>query len=211
MTMLKPKEMADRLGVTVRTLQIWDGKGILKANRTPTNRRYYTEQQYLDYIGQSSPNKRKNIAYARVSSRGQKDDLTNQVEFIRQYVNAKGIILDYVITDIGSGLNYNRKNWNKLLDDVMADKIDTIYVTYKDRFIRFGYEWFEQLCLKHNTKLVVLNNVTTSPSQEMIDDLVSIVHVFSCRLYGLRKYKHQLKVDQTLDQGDSNGSTNGKS
>ena len=72
MAMLKPKEMAERLGVTVKTLQIWDTKGILKAHRSPTNRRYYTEEQYLEYIGQPASNIRKNIAYARVSTHGQK-------------------------------------------------------------------------------------------------------------------------------------------
>ncbi|WP_156398713.1 MerR family transcriptional regulator, partial [Ligilactobacillus hayakitensis] len=87
------------LGVTVRTLQIWDKKGTLKAYRTPTNRRYYTEEQYLEYIGQSSSDKRKNVAYARVSTNGQKDDLKNQIDFIRQYVNAKGVILDEAISD----------------------------------------------------------------------------------------------------------------
>lgn len=211
MAMLKPKEMAERLGVTVRTLQIWDKKGTLKAYRTPTNRRYYTEEQYLEYIGQSIRDKRKNVAYARVSTNGQKDDLKNQIDFIRQYVNAKGVILDEAISDIGSGLNYNRKNWNKLLEDVMENQIDTIYITYKDRFIRFGYEWFERLCNMHNTKIVVLNNVNTSPTQEMVDDMISIIHVFSCRLYGLRKYKNKLKNDESLKGGNVDGSANAKS
>lgn len=204
MTMLKPNEMAKRLGVTVKTLQIWDNKGILKAYRTPTNRRYYTEEQYLSYIGKSTDNKRKVIAYARVSTRGQKDDLKNQIDFIRQYANAKGIIINESITDIGSGLNYKRKKWNKLLDEVMDNKIDIIFITYKDRFIRFGYEWFEHLCNMHNTKIVVLNNVQTSPSQEMVDDMISIIHVFSCRLYGLRKYKGKIKNDTSLISGDNN-------
>lgn len=101
--------MAERLGVTVLTLQRWDNNGILKAYRTPTNRRYYTEEQYLKYIGRATSNDRKNVAYARVSTYGQKDDLKNQIAFIRQYANAKGIILDETFTDIGSGLNYNRK------------------------------------------------------------------------------------------------------
>ena len=204
MAMLKPKDMAERLGVTVRTLQIWDNKGILKAHRTPTNRRYYTEEQYLDYIGQYKGNKRKYVAYARVSTKGQKNDLKNQITFIQQYVNAKGIILDESITDIGSGLNYNRKKWNQLLTEVMQDKIDTIYVTYKDRFIRFGFEWFERLCNMHDTKIIVLNNKATSPDQELVDDLISIIHVFSCRLYGLRKYKTKLEKDKSLKGGESN-------
>lgn len=203
--------MAKRLGVTVRTLQRWDNEGILKAQRTPTNRRYYTEEQYLDYIGQHKENKRKHVAYARVSTYGQKDDLKNQIAFIQQYVNAKGIILDESITDIGSGLNYNRKKWNQLLMEVMQNKIDTIYVTYKDRFIRFGFEWFERLCKMYNTKIVVLNNKTTSPDQELVDDLVSIIHVFSCRLYGLRKYKTKLEKDESLKGGEQNDTyTKGK-
>lgn len=212
MSILKPKEMAERLGVTVLTLQRWDNNGILKAHRTPTNRRYYTEEQYLEYIGQpiSNSNNRKNVAYARVSTYGQKDNLKNQINFIRQYVNAKGIILDETITDIGSGLNYNRKKWNKLLEDVMQDKIDTIFITYKDRFIRFGYDWFERLCKMHNTEIVVLNNIETSPTQEMIDDMISVVHVFSHRLYGLRKYKSKLENDKSL-KGGENDDKNSKS
>ena len=210
MMMLKPKEMAERLNVTVRTLQRWDNDGVLKAYRTPTNRRYYTEEQYLEYTGQSLQNKRLNVAYARVSNNSQKDDLKNQISFIRQYVNAKGVILDDVISDIGSGLNYNRKNWNKLLEKVMQNEIDTIYITYKDRFVRFGYDWFENLCKKHNAEIVVLNNIDTSPSQEMIDDMISIIHVFSCRLYGLRKYKTKIRNDGSL-KGGENDDKNSKS
>ena len=85
----------------------------------------------------------------------------------------------------------------------MQDKIDTIYVTYKDRFIRFGFEWFERLCNMHDTKIVVLNNKATSPDQELVDDLISIIHVFSCRLYGLRKYKTKLEKDKSLKGGES--------
>lgn len=202
MTMMKPKEMAERLGVTVRTLQIWDKKGILKAYRTPTNRRYYTEEQYLKYTGQSLQSKRLNVAYARASNNSQKDDLKNQISFIRQYVNAKGVILDDTITEIGSGLDYNRKKWNELLEKVMQNEIDTIYITYKDRFVRFGYEWFERLCKMHDTKIVVLNNVETSPTQEMIDDMVSIEHVFSGRLSGLRKYQTKIQNDKSLKGGE---------
>ena len=202
MTMMKPKEMAERLGVTVRTLQIWDKKGILKAYRTPTNRRYYTEEQYLEYTGQSLQSKRLNVAYARVSNNSQKDDLKNQISFIRQYVNAKGVILDDTITEIGSGLDYNRKKWNELLEKVMQNEIDTIYITYKDRFVLFGYEWFERLCKMHDTKIVVLNNVETSPTQEMIDDMVSIEHVFSGRLSGLRKYQTKIQNDKSLKGGE---------
>ncbi len=196
--MLKPKDFAEKIGVTVKTLQNWDNDGTLKAQRTPTNRRYYTEEQYLDYIGQEKSSQRKVVAYARVSNAGQKDDLANQVEFLRNYANGKGIILDEVITDIGSGLNYKRKKWNQLLDSIMSNEIDTVYITYKDRFIRFGYDWFEKLAHKFNTQIVVLNNPDLSPTEELTEDLVSIIHVFSCRIYGLRKYKKKIENDKTL-------------
>ncbi|MBI1716193.1 IS607 family transposase, partial [Lactobacillus crispatus] len=142
--------------------------------------------------------KRKVVGYARVSTANQKDDLKDQEEFIREFVNAKGIILDEMITDIGSGLNYKRKKWNKLLDEVMQGKIKTIYITYQDRFIRFGYDWFEKLCNQNGTKIVVLNNRETSPNEELVQDVLSILHVFSCRLYGLRKYKHKISEDKEL-------------
>ena len=197
MPILKPKDMAEKLGITVRTLQKWDNQGILKAYRTPTNRRYYTEEQYLQYIGKPLDSE-----HARVSTYGQKDDLADQIAFIRQFANAKGVIIDEAITDIGSGLNYNRKKWNQLLDEVMQNKVAMIYITYKDRFIRFGYEWFEHLCQKHGTEIVVLNNPDTSPDKELVDDLVNIIHVFSCRLYGLRKYKKKLQDDSSLKGGN---------
>ena len=197
--MLKPKDMASRLNVSVRTLQRWDNEGILTAQRTPTNRRYYTEDQARQYLHPAETIRRMKIAYARVSNVGQKEDLKNQVTFLRDYVNNKGEILDDVLTDIGSGLNYKRKKWNDLLEMVMESKVDTIYITYKDRFVRFGYDWFEQLCLKFNTKIVILNNPDLSPQQEMVEDLVSIIHVFSCRIYGLRKYKKKIEEDEHVN------------
>lgn len=196
--MIKPKEMAKRLGITVQTLRNWDNNGKLKAHRTPTNRRYYTEDQYQAYTGLQNSTKRLNVLYARVSTYGQKDDLQNQLAFIRQYANAKGIIIDQEFTDIDSGLNYKRKKWNKLLNLVMQDKIGQIFITYQDRFVRFGFDWFDNLCKQHGTKIIIINNPHTSPDQELVSDLISIIQVFSCRLYGLRKYKNKLKNDVSL-------------
>lgn len=201
MTIYKPKEMAKKLNVTVRTLQRWDNEGKLPAKRSPTNRRYYTDDQLMQFLGKPT-NNRKVVAYARVSTYGRKDDLKDQVSFIRQYANAKGIILDEVITDVGSGLNYNRKKWNQLLYNVEQNKIKTIFITYKDRFIRFGFDWFNRFCNEHNTKIIVLNNPDTSPNKELVDDVISIIHVFSCRLYGLRKYKNKIKNDKSLMKED---------
>lgn len=142
--------MAERLGGSVQTLQRWANDGMLKAHRTPKNRRQYTEDQYLTYIKGDKTSGKKNIAYAQVSSVGQKDDLNNQVEFLRNYVNGKGINLDDVFVDIGSGLNYKRKKQSLLLDEVMAGNIDTIYITSKDRFVRvknMGKVSYDDYCI----------------------------------------------------------------
>ena len=205
-TNYKPKDFAELLGVSVKTLQRWDRDGILKANRTPTNRRYYTYDQYLQFKGIQTENDiRDTVIYARVFTRNQKDDLQNQVEFLKQFCNAKGIIVNQCIEDFGSGLNYNRKKWNRLLDEVMANKIKTIVISNKDRFIRFGYDWFEKFCEKFNTKIIIVNNETLSPNEELVQDIISILHVFSCRLYGLRKYKNQIKEDEEIAKELQNG------
>ena len=205
-TNYKPKDFAELLGVSVKTLQRWDRDGILKANRTPTDRRYYTYDQYLQFKGIQTENDiRDTVIYARVSTRNQKDDLQNQVEFLKQFCNAKGIIVNQCVEDFGSGLNYNRKKWNRLLDEVMANKIKTIVISNKDRFIRFGYDWFEKFCEKFNTKIIIVNNETLSPNEELVQDIISILHVFSCRLYGLRKYKNQIKEDEEIAKELQNG------
>ena len=198
-TNYKPKDFAELLGVSVKTLQRWDRDGILKANRTPTNRRYYTYDQYLQFRGIQTENDIRDVViYARVSTRNQKDDLKNQVEFLKQFCNSKGMIVSRCIEEFGSGLNYNRKKWNKLLEEVMENKIKIIVISNKDRFIRFGYDWFEKFCERFHTKIIIVNNEALSPNEEFVQDIISILHVFSCRLYGLRKYKNQIKKDEDI-------------
>ena len=197
----KPKEFVELLNISVITLQRWDNNGKLKAFRTPTNRRYYTYEQYLEYKGiHKKNNDRKTIIYTRVSAANQKDDLKNQVDFLRQYANAKGMIIDEVIEDYGSGLNYNRKKWNKLIDECMTNEIDTIIITHKDRFIRFGYDWFERFLAKFNVDIIVVNNESLSPQEELVQDIISILHIFSCRIYGLRKYKNKIREDEEVEK-----------
>lgn len=189
-----------------KTLQRWDRDGILKAHRTPTDRRYYTYDQYLQFKGiQTENDVRDVVIYARVSTRNQKDDLHNQVEFLKQFCNAKGVIVNQCIEEFGSGLNYNRKKWNRLLEEVMENKIKTIVISNKDRFVRFGYDWFERFCEKFNTKIIVVNSETFSPSEELVQDIVSILDVFTYRLYGLRKYKKQIREDEDIAKELQNG------
>lgn len=197
-------EAARYLNVKPKTIQKYDREGKLIAHRTPTNRRYYTQEQLDDWLNLKRPasTKRKIVSYARVSANKQKESLKNQLDYIRNYTNAKGVILDEELSDIGSGLNYKRYNWNKLLKQVDQDKIEKIYVAYKDRFVRFGYEWFEAFCKDHGTNLIALNNPNVSPEKEMTDDLISIIHVFSSRIYGLRKYPKEIVQDLKKKQGD---------
>lgn len=198
----KPKEASQYIGRSISTLQRLDYSGKLKAYRTTTNRRYYTKEQLDTFLGKKARTRRLQIAYARVSSYEQKPKLQHQLDYIRNYVNAKGIILDQEITDIGSGLNYNRKKWNKLMDLVEENKVGKIYIVYKDRFIRFGYDWFNRFCQKHDCDIVVLNNPSLSPEEELTQDLLTILHVFSNRSYGIRKYQKQIKKE--LIENDSN-------
>lgn len=198
MSNYKPQEFAEMVGVSVKTLQRWDRGGILKAYRTPTDRRYYTHKQYVDYISDGNCKHGKTVIYTRVSTPNQKDDLQNQVELLKQYANAKGIVIDEIFEDIGSGLNYNRKKWNKLIEDCMLGLIQTVIVAHKDRFIRFGFDWFERFLKSNGVQIIVVNNEKTSPEQELVNDLISIIHVFSCRIYGLRKYKKQIEGDEEI-------------
>ena len=89
--------------------------------------------------------------------------------------------------------------------EAMEQKIKTIIVTHKDRFVRFGYDWFEKFCMKFNTTIVVVNNEELSPQEELVQDIVSILHVFSCRFYGLRKYKKQIEGDEEIAKELQNG------
>ena len=197
MTNYKVGEFAEKIGVSVSTLQRWDRTDVLKSRRTPTNQRYYTDEDLNKVLNleTETKSKRKNVGYCRVSTQGQKKNLESQQEFVSVYSLSHGVILDEIYTDIGSGLNYQRKNWNKLLKQVEANEIDKIYVTYQDRFVRFGYEWFEEFCASHGTEIIVLNQKQTSPEEELTEDLLSILHVFSERNHELRRYKTEINKE----------------
>ena len=97
----------------------------------------------------------------------------------------------------------------------MENKVDSIIVTHKDRFIRFGYDWFERFLSKYNVKIIVVNNELLSSKEELVQDIISILHVFSCRIYGLRKYKKKIKRDEEIakilqSRNKTNNKTNTK-
>lgn len=187
----QPLEFGKLIGRTTQTLQRWDRLGILKAHRTPTNRRYYTHDQYLQVIGQKAK-EQKIVAYCRVSSVGQKADLDSQKKAVEQFCITAGKPVGLWLQDIGSGLHYTRKNFVLLMEMVERGEVSEIVIAHKDRLVRFGYEWFEKFCRDHGATLTVMNAETLSPEEEMTQDLLSIIHCFSSRLYGLRKYKKQI-------------------
>ena len=197
MTIYKVGEFSEKVGVSISTLQRWDRTNVLKSRRTPTNQRYYTDEDLNKVLNleAETESKRKNVGYCRVSTQEKKKSLENQKEFVSVYSLSHGVILDEIYTDIESGLNYKRENWNKLLKQVEANEIDKIYVTYKDRFVRFGYEWFEEFCASHGTEIIILNQKQTSPEEELTEDLLSILHEFSERNYEFKKYKTEINKE----------------
>ena len=186
-----PKSFGSLIGRTTSTLQRWDRAGILKAHRSITGRRYYTHEQYLQIIGQCL-RERKIVSYCRVSSNGQKRDLATQRDAVEAFCLTSGRIVQEKLEDIGSGLNYNRKNFIKLMEMVEQGTLSEIVIAHKDRLVRFGFEWFEKFCKDHGTNIIVMNATSLSPEAEMTKDLLSIIHCFSSRLYGLRKYKNKI-------------------
>ncbi|WP_283651329.1 IS607 family transposase [Ileibacterium valens] len=194
-------EFALMIGVSVQTLRKWEKAGKLTSYRSPGGVRYYTHQQYLELTGgsvRSSKTEETSVIYVRVSTRNQKDDLKNQAAFLRQFCNARGIIVSEVIEDYGSGLDYNRKKLNNLLNQVMDRKVSQIVIAHKDRFVRFGYDWFERLCERFGCRIIVVNNEELSPEKELVEDIMAILHMFSDRLHGLRKYRKMIKEDDSL-------------
>ena len=188
-----PQEFGKLIGRTTNTLQKWDRKGILKAHRSPTNRRYYTHDQYLQYRGLVAQEQGLTIVYARVSGVTQKLDLANQINTLEAYCKQHSIKVDEWMSDIGSGLNYKRKQFNRLMEMIELGQVRHLIIAHRDRLVRFGYEYFEAFCERHHTQIVVINGENLSPEQELIRDLLTIVTVFSARLPGLRSYRKVLK------------------
>ncbi len=116
------------------------------------------------------------------------------------------MIVDEVIEDYDSNLHYNRKKWNDFINTCMTNEIDTIVIAHKDRFIRFGYDWFERLLHSFNVNIIVVNNEneSLSPQEELVQDMISILHIFSCRIYGLKKYKKKIKEDEDVEKSIQN-------
>ncbi len=189
-----PKQFGKLIGKSVNTLQKWDRQGILHAYRSPTNRRYYTHEQYLQYRGLISSEQGKVIAYARVSSPSQKKDLATQREALRAYCQDHHIRVDQWVEDIGSALNYKRKGFNEVVEQIELGQVRRLIIASQDRLVRFGYDWFEHFCQRHGTQMTIVNGEAFSPEEELVRDLLAVVTVFSARLPGLRSHQNAIRA-----------------
>jgi len=194
---IKPKEASKILGVNLDTLRRMAGRNEIKHIRTDSGRYLF---DISTFIKRSNPQvqERKKICYARVSSRGQKSDLQNQISLLKTKYPDSEIISDY-----GSGLNFHRKGLQKIMDIAYKGELQELVVTYKDRLCRFGFELIEYILkTQSNATIMVLCDNSTSKESELATDLLSIITVFSARMHGLRKYKNQIKEDKSVFQAE---------
>ncbi|MDM7322637.1 MAG: IS607 family transposase [Gammaproteobacteria bacterium] len=195
---------AKLLGVSVKTLQRWDREGrLIPVARTDSNRRLYTEAQLREFIGlrKAASEPTRIVAYCRVSSAAQKPDLVNQRKVLEEFVVARGLANVEFIEEVGGGLNFKRKRFLELMDDIGMRKIKMLILAHRDRLTRFGFEWLEHYAKSHGCEVLVLNQERLSPEQEMAQDLMTIVHCFSSRLHGLRSYRKKLHEVLRRDVG----------
>lgn len=190
------KTVTQILGVTAQTLRNWDKEGKLKPSYTKSNGyRYYSEESILAYTQERKTKKNLNVVgYARVSSKKQSDDLERQINNLKTYISSKYDSFE-IITDIGSGINYNKPGLKKLIEKINRKEVDLIIVLYKDRLLRFGFELVEYFAELNNVKIEVLDKIDKNQDEELVEDLVQIVTVFSCNIQGKRKTKTKQLID----------------
>lgn len=192
-------KVAKQLNKSAQTLRNWEKTGeLIPAYKTKSGYRYYTEEQINKLLG-IEEKERVTIGYCRVSSRKQQDDLERQTENMRNYLCAKGYKFE-IITDIGSGINYNKVGLNILLDKVIKGEVDKVVVLHKDRLLRFGFELVENLCKRYGTSIEVVDNTSKTEEQELVEDLVQIITVFSCKLQGKRANKMKKVIAELKDE-----------
>ena len=185
-------QASQQLGVSISTLRRWDETGVLVAERTPKgHRRYDISKINPNLLHGMGDKDRKTIAYARVSSHDQKEDLHRQIQVLETYCAKQGWTYE-IINDLGSGMNYHKKGLKQLLDGILENQIGRLVLTHKDRLLRFGAELIFALCEARNVEIVIINQ-SENPSfeEELAQDVLEIITVFSARLYGSRSKKNK--------------------
>ena len=195
------KTVTQILGVTAQTLRNWDKEGKLKPSYTKSNGyRYYSEEDVLSYTKERDRKKEKKlIGYVRVSSKKQEDDLLRQKENLEKYLI--GTNQEYeIISDIGSGINYSKPGLRKLIEKINKKEVDEIVVLYKDRLLRYGFELVEYFAALNNVKIIVLDKINKTEDEELVEDLVQIITVFSCKIQGKRKSKTKKILEEIKEK-----------
>lgn len=193
MKFIEAKEARDYFHVTGTTLRNWATCGRIKVKRISNRKFLYDIDSFNPDIEASLPlDSRMNVVYARVSTTKQNLDLNEQIETIKKYCLCHGVTVDKIYKDVASGMNENRNGFNELISDVIQSKVKTVYITFKDRLIRFGFEQIKSIFGKFNTDIVILDdNEETSKTfqDELTEDLISIIHHFSMKMYANRRKK----------------------
>lgn len=193
-------EVSEMLGISAQTLRNWDKSGKLKPHHKSANGyRYYAEDDLNMLLGVKSQNG-KTVGYCRVSSPKQKDDLERQEENMRTYLLAQGKPFE-IISDIGSGINYKRKGLQELIKGMANRSISKVVVLYKDRLTRFSFELIEYIAELYGCEIEIVDTTEKTEQEELVEDLVQIITVFSCKLQGKRANKAK-KMIKELTEND---------
>ena len=186
------------LGVHYKTLYNWAEKGQIEVVRTPGGKRMYNVSKYIgDNINIQPEEKiaKKKICYCRVSTSKQKDDLQRQIKYMKERYPKHEIW-----TDIGSGINWKRKKFNKIFQFAKDGLIDEVVVAHRDRLCRFAFDMAQNILKMHDVKLVVINSVDKTIDEDMCDDLMSIIQIYICRKNGRRKYTSGKNIQKIKDK-----------
>jgi predicted site-specific integrase-resolvase len=187
-------EFAKRIGRSVQTVRRWEREGKLHAKRMPSGHRYFDESDVRLMLG-GAPKTRDVVVYCRVSREEQKTALTLQVKAMETYCLNAGIAVDDWISEIGGGMNFKRKGFLALVDRIQRGEVRQLLLAHKDRLMRFGFDLFAHIAADNGCEIIVVNQESLSPEQEMVEDLMAIVQSFSYRLNEMHKYKQQIKDD----------------
>ena len=191
-------EFAKRIGKSASTVRRWETEGRIVSKRGPGGQRYYDEADIRKaLLIEPDEQDKKTLVYCRVSSKGQADDLRSQLKAMQTFCLGAGLAVDEWIEETGGGMNLKRKKFLSIMERIEHGEIKHLVIAHKDRFVRFGFEYFDMFAAQHGCKIIVANQEQLSPRAEMVEDLMAIIHTFSCRLYGLRNYKKQIEKAAT--------------